>query len=126
MKEICKIIFLTIVACLCPWAMQAQGVKSLRSEPLKADVKTISLDTISNVPLPEEEYVPSRPTLGGFPVLQGSSYYSESKEPWIGEDGKPLRISPNAIPHYETPTMQLGGLSAYSAGVDVPGVMFPF
>ena len=115
---------MVLVACLCPLTLQAQEVKSLKTEMSKTDVKTVSLDTIPNVSLPREEYIPSsRPMLGGFPVLQGNSYYSEAQEPWMSEDGKPLAISPNAISRYETPKMNLGQMSAYSSGEEVPGLM---
>ena len=37
-----------------------------------------------------------------------SSYYSETK------DEIPLKIAPNAIPHYTSPSMNIGSISAYS------------
>lgn len=81
---------MAVVACFCPLVMQAQEVKS------------VSLDSIPKASLPKEgmslEY--SRPSLGGFPVLQGKSYYSEPNAPWMSEEGKPLEIAPNAIPHF--------------------------
>lgn len=103
------------IACICPLTLQAQEVKS------------VSLDTIPESALPIEMMSPnisvtqpvlengtddwvhetSRPTLGGFPVLSGSSYYSETK------DEIPLKIAPNAIPHYTSPSMNIGPISAY-------------
>lgn len=90
MKEKRRLFILAVMACFCPLVMQAQEVKS------------VSLDSIPKASLPEEgmslEY--SRPSLGGFPVLQGKSYYSESNAPWMSEEGKTLEIAPNAIPHF--------------------------
>ena len=87
MKEKRRIFILTVMACFCTLVMQAQEVKS------------VSLDSIPKASLPKEgmslEY--SRPSLCGFPVLQGKSYYSESNAPWMSEEGKPLEIAPNAI-----------------------------
>ncbi len=112
MKEIRRIFILGVMACGCFLTMQAQ------------EVKNVTLDTIPMTSLPKEDLsIPSRPTLGGFPVLQGNTCYAEPKEPWFSEDGTPLKISPNAIPHYETPQMNLGPISAYSVGVEVPGLM---
>jgi len=110
---------LVLVACFYSWNMQAQ------------EVKMVSLDTIPSASLPKEdlplEYShpidDSHPTLGGFPVLQGNSYYAEPKEPWASEDGTPLKIAPNAIPHYSVPSSNLGPFAAYSYGVEVPGLM---
>ena len=68
MKEKRRIFILAVVACFCTLVMQAQEVKS------------VSLDSIPKASLPKEgmsfkegmslEY--SRPSLGGFPVLQGN------------------------------------------------------
>lgn len=95
------------VACLCAFSLQAQEVKS------------ISLDTIPKTSLPQEVMTPniSRPTLGGFPVLSESSYYSEFK------DEVTLKIAPNAIPHYTLPSVNIGPLAAYSFSTEVPGLM---
>lgn len=100
MKEKRRIFILAVVACFCTLVMQAQEVKS------------VSLDSVPKASLPKEgmsfkegmslEY--SRPSLGGFPVLQGKSYYSESNAPWMSEEGKPLEIAPNAIPHISLPS----------------------
>ena len=100
-------IAIVFVVCLCALPLQAQEVKS------------ISLDTIPKASLPLEVMTPniSRPTLGGFPVLSGSSYYSESK------DETALKIAPNAIPHYTLPSVNIGPLAAYSFSTEVPGVM---
>ena len=106
-------IVVAFVACLCPLAMQAQEVKS------------VSLDTIPKSSLPTELLSPnlsndvpaSRPSLGGFPVLSGSSYYSETK------DEAPLKIAPNAIPHYTLPSANIGPIAAYSFSTEVPGLM---
>ena len=107
------------VACCYALTLQAQ------------EVRTVSLDTIPSASLPREnlslEYAHpmeySHPSLGGFPVLQGNPYYAEPKEPWMSEDGTPLKIAPNAIPHYTAPTSNLGPFAAYSYSVEVPGLM---
>ena len=106
-KKIRIRIAIASVACLCAFPLQAQEVKS------------ISLDTIPKTSLPQEVMTPniSRPTLGGFPVLSGSSYYSESK------DEVTLKIAPNAIPHYTLPSVNIGPLAAYSFRTEVPGLM---
>ena len=125
MKEKRRIFILAVVACFCTLVMQAQEVKS------------VSLDSIPKASLPKEgmsfkegvsfkegmslEY--SRPSLGGFPVLQGKSYYSESNAPWMSEEGKPLEIAPNAIPHISLPSPNLGAMAVYSSGIEVPGLM---
>lgn len=113
MKEKRRIFILAVVACFCPLVMQAQEVKS------------VSLDSIPKASLPKEgmslEY--SRPSLGGFPVLQGKSYYSESNAPWMSEEGKPLEIAPNAIPHFSLPSPNLGTMVVCSSGIEVPGLM---
>ena len=111
MKELCMI----ILACFSVMGMQAQEIKTVKAE-VSDDFPTLesSLDF---------EDVSSRPMLGGFPVLQDRSYYSEKQEPWMSEDGKPLRISPNAIPKYENPQLGLYRLEAYYAGSEVPGLM---
>lgn len=113
MKEKRRIFILAVVACFCTLVMQAQEVKS------------VSLDSIPKASLPKEgmslEY--SRPSLGGFPVLQGKSYYSESNAPWMSEEGKPLEIAPNAIPHISLPFPNLGTMAVYSSGIEVPGLM---
>ena len=119
MKEKRRIFILTVMACFCTLVMQAQEVKS------------VSLDSIPKASLPKEgmsfkegmslEY--SRPSLGGFPVLQGKSYYSESNAPWMSEEGKPLEIAPNAIPHISLPSPNLGAMAVYSSGIEVPGLM---
>ena len=97
------------MACFCTLVMQAQEVKS------------VSLDSIPKASLPKEgmslEY--SRPSLGGFPVLQGKSYYSESNAPWMSEEGKPLEIAPNAIPHISLPSPNLGTMVVYSSSIQV-------
>lgn len=106
-------IFMVCVACICPLVLQAQEVKS------------VSLDTIPKASLPTEFMSPnlsndmpvSRPSLGGFPVVSVSSYYSEIK------DEVPLKIAPNAIPHYTLPSMNIGPISAYSFRTEVPGLM---
>lgn len=101
------------MACFCTLVMQAQEVKS------------VSLDSIPKASLPKEgmslEY--SRPSLGGFPVLQGKSYYSESNAPWMSEEGKPLEIAPNAIPHISLLSPNLGTMAVYSSGIEVTGLM---
>ena len=101
------------MACFCTLVMQAQEVKS------------VSLDSIPKASLPKEgmslEY--SRPSLDGFPVLQGKSYYSESNAPWMSEEGKPLEIAPNAIPHISLLSPNLGTMAVYSSGIEVPGLM---
>ena len=106
-KKIRIRIAIASVACLCAFSLQAQEVKS------------ISLDTIPKTSLPQEVMTPniSRPTLGGFPILSGSSYYSESK------DEVTLKIAPNAIPHYTLPSVNIGPLAAYSFSTEVPGLM---
>ena len=119
MKEKRRIFILTVMACFCTLVMQAQEVKS------------VSLDSIPKASLPKEgmsfkegmslEY--SRPSLGGFPVLQGKSYYSESNAPWMSEEGKSLEIAPNAIPHISLPFPNLGTMAVYSSGIEVPGLM---
>lgn len=113
MKEKRRLFILAVVACSCPLVMQAQEVKS------------VSLDSIPKASLPKEgmslEY--SRPSLGGFPVLQGKSYYSESNAPWMSEEGKTLEIAPNAIPHFSLPSPNLGTMVVYSSGIEVPGLM---
>lgn len=110
-----RIIFLLIVACLSPLVMQAQEVKTSQMETNEDfSGKEPSLDFDCSI---------SRPTLGGFPVLQGKSYYSEPQAPWMSEDGTPLKISPNAVPKLETPQMGLGKLEAYVDGSEVPGLM---
>lgn len=113
MKEKRRIFILAVVACFCTLVMQAQEVKS------------VSLDSIPKASLPKEgmslEY--SRPSLGGFPVLQGKSYYSESNAPWMSEEGRPLEIAPNAIPHISLPSPNLGTMAVYSSGIEVPGLM---
>ena len=119
MKMNRKFIATALVACSYALAEQAQ------------EVRTVSLDTIPSASLPKEnlsldyaqptEY--ARPSLGGFPVLQSNPYYAEPKEPWLSEDGTPLKIAPNAIPHYIVPTSNLGPFAAYSYGVEVPGLM---
>lgn len=113
MKEKRRIFILAVVACFCTLVMQAQEVKS------------VSLDSIPKASLPKEgmslEY--SRPSLDGFPVLQGKSYYSESNAPWMSEEGKPLEIAPNAIPHISLPSPNLGTVAVYSSGIEVPGLM---
>jgi|GEM_PF-369302 len=125
MKEIRRLSILVVVAGFCPLTMQAQEVKS------------VSLDSIPKASLPKEEMsleysqptdysLPmeyARPSLGGFPVLQGNPYYSESKEPWMSEDGSPLKIAPDAIPHYVVPTSSFGPFAAYSSSLEVPGLM---
>lgn len=69
MKGNCKVIFLIIVACLCPLTMQAQEVKTSQLETNEDfSEKEPSLDFDRSI---------SRPALGGFPMLQGKSYYSE-------------------------------------------------
>lgn len=82
MKEKRRLFILAVMACSCPLVMQAQEVKS------------VSLDSIPKASLPKEgmslEY--SRPSLGGFPVLQGKSYYSESNAPWMSEEGNLWRL----------------------------------
>lgn len=106
-------IVVAYVACFCPLALQAQEVKS------------VSLDTIPKSSLPTEMMAPnlsndmpvSRPTLGGFLVLSGSSYYSETK------DETPLKIAPDAIPHYTLPSANIGPIAAYSFMTEVPGLM---
>lgn len=106
-------IVVAYVACICPLALQAQEVKS------------VSLDTIPKASLPTEMIAPifsnnepiSHPTLGGFPVLSGSSYYSETK------DETPLKIAPDAIPHYTLPSANIGPIAAYSFMTEVPGLM---
>ena len=106
-------IVVAYVACICPLALQAQEVKS------------VSLDTIPKASLPTEMMAPnllsdesvSRPILGGFPVLSGSSYYSETK------DETPLKIAPDAIPHYTLPSANIGPIAAYSFMTEVPGLM---
>lgn len=126
-------IVVVCVACLSSLTMQAQGVKMQYSE-----VKSVTLDSIPNASLPHEvvtpnvsdaklpvmgngveglEYETSRPSLGGFPVLSGSSYYSETK------DEAPLKIAPNAIPHYTLPSTNIGPIAAYSFSTEVPGLM---
>ena len=101
------------MACFCTLVMQAQEVKS------------VSLDSIPKASLPKEgmslEY--SRPSLGGFPVFQGKSYYSESNAPWMSEEGKFLEIAPNAIPHISLLSPNLGTIAVYSSGIEVPGLM---
>lgn len=119
MKTNRKFIATALVACGYVLAMQAQ------------EVKTVSLDTIPSASLPKEnlsldyahptEY--NHHSLGGFPVLQGNPYYAEPKEPWMAEDGIPLKIAPNAIPHYTAPSSNLGFFAAYSYGIEVPGLM---
>lgn len=113
MNEKRRIFILTVMACFCTLVMQAQEVKS------------VSLDSIPKASLPKEgmslEY--SRPSLGGFPVLQGKSYYSESNAPWMSEEGKPLEIAPNAIPHISLLSPNLGTIAVYSSGIEVPGLM---
>lgn len=113
MKEKRRIFILAVVACFCTLVMQAQEVKS------------VSLDSFPKASLPKEgmslEY--SRLSLGGFPVLQGKSYYSESNAPWMSEEGKPLEIAPNAIPHISLPSPNLGAMAVYSSGIEVPGLM---
>ena len=103
MKEKRRLFILAVVACSCPLVMQAQEVKS------------VSLDSIPKASLPKEgmslEY--SRPSLGGFPVLQGKSYYSESNAPWMSEEGKTLKIAPNAIPHFFSSFPEFG----YDGGI---------
>lgn len=114
MKGNCKVIFLIIVACLCPLTMQAQEVKTSQLETNEEfSEKEPSLDFDRSI---------SRPALGGFPVLQGKSYYSESHAPWMSEDGTPLLISPNAVPKLETPQMGLGKLETYGDVSEVPGL----
>ena len=106
-------IVVVCVTCICPLALQAQEVKS------------VSLDTIPKSSLLTEMIAPnlsndmpvSRPTLGGFPVLSGSSYYSETK------DETPLKIAPDAIPHYTLPSANIGPIAAYSFMTEVPGLM---
>ena len=106
-------IVVAYVACICPLALQAQEVKS------------VSLDTIPKASLPTEMIAPifsnnepiSHPTLGGFPVLSGCSYYSETK------DETPLKIAPGAIPHYTLPSANIGPIAAYSFMTEVPGLM---
>lgn len=101
------------MACFWTLVMQAQEVKS------------VSLDSIPKASLPKEgmslEY--SRPSLGGFPVLQGKSYYSESNAPWMSEEGKTLEIAPNAIPHISLLSPNLGTMAVYSSDIEVPGLM---
>ena len=106
-------IVVAYVACICPLTLQAQ------------EVKCVSLDTIPKASLPTEMMAPnllsdesvSRPILGGFPVLSGSSYYSETK------DETPLKIAPDAIPHYTLPSANIGPIAAYSFMTEVPGLM---
>ncbi len=112
MKEIRRMFILGLTACSYCFTMQAQ------------EVKNVTLDTIPSTSLPKEELpVPSRPVLGGFPVLQVNTYYSEPKEPWLSEDGTPLQISPNALPHFPTPQVNLLPISAYSSSLEVPGLI---
>ena len=109
-------IMMVWLACIFSMAMQAQEVKIQQAE-----IKNVTLDSVpkaslsGNVVLPNVLEENARPSLGGFPVLSGSSYYSESK------DEVPLRIAPNAIPHYTVPT--IGAIGAYSFSTEVPGLM---
>ena len=97
---------LSIAFCLPLLALQAQ------------EVKTVTLDTIPKAPLPEATLSSGsvRPTLGGFPVLSGSTYYAEPKE------GTSLKINPNAIPHYETPHLTWGPVVTFRSSEEVPGM----
>lgn len=120
MKKMGKTI-ISVVVCFCPLVMQAQEVKN-DSLPRRGVPSEISIGVSSviseEMPLlmPQGVETP-QPTLGGFPILSGSSYYSESK------DEAPLKIAPNAIPHEQVPSMSLGPFSAYYSGVEAPGLM---
>ena len=105
-----------IVACLCSLAMQAQEVK--------IDKKEACNEFFGKEPSLDVEGVSLRPMmLGGYPVLQGKSYFSESQEPELSEDGTPLQISPNAIPKYESSQMIWGKWGTYYVSGEVPGLM---
>ena len=73
-----------VVACACPLLTQAQEVKndSLLSREVSSEISNgVSPVVSEEMPwsLPQGVET-SRPMLGGFPVLTGGSYYSESKD----------------------------------------------
>ena len=104
-----RIIVIGLAVC-CSMAAQAQ------------EVKTVSLDTVPSASLSREklslEY--SYPIEDAHPL---ENSHSESKEPWMSEDGSPLKIAPDAIPHYVVPTSSFGPFVAYSSSLEVPGLM---
>ncbi len=110
-----------VVACVCPLVTQAQEVKndSLPSWEVSSEIsKGVSPVVSEEMPLLLPQGVEtSRPMLGGFPVLMGGSYYSESK------DETPLKIAPNAMPHWQVPSMPLESFTAYHSGAEMPGLM---
>ncbi len=120
MKEKRRIFILAVVACFCTLVMQAQEVKSVsfgfhsgRHLYLR---KVCRLRKVCgwNILIP---------SLGGFPVLQGKSYYSESNAPWMSEKGKTFGDCAECDTSYFSSFPNLGTMAVYSSGIEVPGLM---